>query len=361
MNVNVDLSKAAVSKNATHVPIAIIGCGFGGMALAIELKSSGMNDFVILERAGDIGGVWRDNVYPGAACDVVSPLYAFSFDRKHARSGNVAPQAEIWKYQKSVADRFGILPHVRFNTEVRNATFNETTGHWTVETADGQTLTTPVLVSAVGLFNTANIPNISGRETFKGPAFHSSAWRHDISLAGKTVAVVGNGASGVQFIPHVAQQVKQLYLYQRTPQYVLPKTIFPGNTKWDTWLQSHRSLRWLARLKIYLAFEKFIFRRRFRPDLRERAEASFRKMLEDKVKDPVLREKLTPKYPIGCKRQLVSNVWLDTMVRPNVEVITTPIERINEQGIATKDGVDRKVDVIVYGTGFTPTVYLTPM
>jgi cation diffusion facilitator CzcD-associated flavoprotein CzcO len=350
-----------MSNDSRHVPILIIGCGFGGMALAIELKQSGMNDFLILERANDIGGVWRDNSYPGAACDVVSRYYSFSFDRARDWTENFAPQAEIWKYQKSVADRFGIVPHVQFNTEVHNADFDETTGMWTVKTASGQTFTTPVLVSAVGLFNTANIPNIPGRETFKGPSFHSSAWRHDVPLAGKTVAVIGNGASGVQFIPHVAREVKQLYLYQRTPQYVLPKSIFPGNTKWDTWLQSHRSLRWLARLKIYLAFEKFIFRRRFRPDLRLRGEEGYRKMLADKVKDPVLREKLTPKYPIGCKRQLVSDVWLDTMIRPNVEVVDTAIQAIDAEGISTRDGKHRKVDVIIYGTGFKPTTYLTPM
>ena len=350
-----------MSNDSRHVPVIIIGCGFGGMALAIELKNSGMNDFVILERASDIGGVWRDNSYPGAACDVVSRYYSFSFDRNRDWSENFAPQAEIWKYQKSVVDRFGIIPHVQFNTEVRNATFNEATGNWAVETANGQKFTTPVLVSAVGLFNTANIPNVPGRDTFKGPSFHSSSWRHDISLRGKTVAVVGNGASGVQFIPKIAQEVGQLYLYKRTPQYVLPKTIFPGNSKWDTWLQSHRGLRWLARLKIYLAFEKFIFRRRFRPALRLRAEAGYLKMLEDKIKDPVLRKKLTPNYPIGCKRQLVSDVWLDTMTRPNVEVVDAPIERIDADGLATKDGKHRKVDVIIYGTGFTPTTYLTPM
>jgi cation diffusion facilitator CzcD-associated flavoprotein CzcO len=354
-------AKQAMSNGNKHIPIIIIGCGFGGMAMAIELKDEGMNDFVILERASDIGGVWRENVYPGAACDVVSRFYSFSKDRDYVWSENFAPQAEIWNYQKMVAERHGILPHVKFNTEVRRATFDEKSGNWTVETSTGDTLTTPVLVSAVGLFNNPLIPDNPGRETFKGPQFHSARWRHDVPLRGKTVAVVGNGASGVQFIPKIAQEVDKLYLYMRTPQYVLPKTIFPGNTKWDTWLQKHRGLRWLARLKIYLAFEKFIFRRRFRPALRQRAEEGYRKMLEAKVKDPVLRDKLTPKYPIGCKRQLVSDVWLDTMTRPNVEVINTGIERIDEQGIVSKDGVHRKVDAIIYGTGFTPTVYLTPM
>ncbi|HWM48438.1 MAG TPA: NAD(P)/FAD-dependent oxidoreductase [Xanthobacteraceae bacterium] len=348
------------STSATHVPIVIIGCGFGGMALAIELKNAGMNDFVILERAGEIGGVWRDNCYPGAACDVVSRLYSFSYDQDYEWSAPFAPQKEILTYAKMVANRHGIVPHVRFNTEVRNATFDEATGNWTVETAGGERLTTPVLVSAVGLFNNPNIPDIPGRDTFKGVQFHSARWNHDFDLRGKTVAVVGNGASGVQFIPKIAEVVDKLYLFQRTPQYVLPKSIFPGTGKFDAWLQKHRNLRWLARLKIYLMFERFIFRRRFRPALRLKAEEGYRKMLEAKVKDPVLRKKLTPNYPIGCKRQLVSDVWLDTMTRPNLELIDTPIERIDADGLVS-EGVHRKVDAIIYGTGFTPTAYLTPM
>lgn len=346
---------------AQHVPILIIGCGFGGMALAIALKNQGMDDFVILERAGAIGGVWRDNSYPGAACDIVSRLYSFSYDQDYAWSEAFAPQAEIAQYQKVVAARHGIIPHVRFNTEVRSATFDETSGHWRVETGAGHTLITPVLVSAVGLFSNPHIPDIPGRAEFKGEQFHSSHWNHDYPLRGKTVAVLGNGASGVQFIPKIAEEVAQLYLYQRTPQYVLPKAFFPGTGKWDAWLEKHRSLRWLARLRIFIGFEKFIFRRRFQPHLRLRGEEGYRKMLEAKIADPVLRKKLTPPFPMACKRQPVSDVWFDTMLRPNVEVIDTPIERIDADGLIGKDGVHRKVDAIIYGTGFTPTDYLTPM
>jgi cation diffusion facilitator CzcD-associated flavoprotein CzcO len=345
----------------TSVPVVIIGCGFGGMAMAIQLKKNGMNDFVILERASDIGGVWRDNSYPGAACDVVSRFYSFSFDRDRTWSQAFAPQDEIWQYQLEVVERFGIRPHVRFNTEVTNAAFNQATGLWTVETSDGHTITTPALISAVGLFNTANIPEIPGRDTFKGMSFHSSAWNHDYDLSGKTVGVVGNGASGVQFIPKIAAKVGTLNLFQRSPQYVMPKKIFPGAGEWDLWLQKQPGLRWLARFKIYLMFERFIWRRRWKPHLRLAGEAAFKKLLEDKVKDPELRRKLTPNYPMGCKRQLVSDVFYDAMVRPNVDVIDTPIERIVEDGIVTRDGTRRKLDAIIYGTGFKPTAYLTPM
>jgi len=355
------VAPSAQDLNRTSAPIVIIGCGFGGMAIAIELKKHGIEDFLILERASDIGGVWRDNSYPGAACDVVSRFYSFSFDRNREWSQTFAPQAEIWEYQLETVERFGIRPHVRFNTEVLRATFDEKAGEWTVETADGHRVTTPVLVSAVGLFNTANIPDIPGRETFEGVSFHSSNWNHDYDLDGKTVGVIGNGASGVQFIPKIAPLVAKLNLFQRSPQYVMPKAIFPGAGEWDLWLQKQPGLRWLARLKVYLMFERFIWRRRWQPHLRLKGEEAFRKLLADKVKDPELRRKLTPNYPMGCKRQLVSDVFYDAMTRPNVEVIVDPIERIVPDGIVTRDGTHRRLDAIIYGTGFKPTAYLTPM
>lgn len=348
-------------ENGQQVPVVIIGCGFGGIALAIALKNAGREDFIILERAEDVGGVWRDNSYPGAACDVVSRFYSFSYDQDHEWSTAFAPQPEILSYAKRVCDRHDILPHVRFNTEVSRATFDESSGLWTVETAGGERLTTPVLASAVGLFNRANIPDIPGRETFKGVQFHSACWDHQFALAGKTVAVMGNGASAVQFIPKIAPQVDSLHLFQRSPQYVLPKTVFPGTSKFDAWLQQFPKLRGLARLKIFLMFERFIFRRRWQPHLRLKGEEGFRKLLEAKIADPVLRRKLTPGYPMGCKRQLVSDVWYETMTRDNVEVVDNPIDRIDADGIVTRDGAHRKVDAIIYGTGFTPTAYLTPM
>jgi len=342
-------------------PIVIIGCGFGGIALAIALKKANVHSFVILERASGPGGVWRDNSYPGAACDVVSRLYSFSFDQNYEWSTAFAPQPEILTYVNRCVANHDLTPHIRFNTEVTGASFDNETGCWTVKTASGERLVTPVLVSAVGLFNHANMPNISGQETFNGVQFHSTCWRHDFSLAGKSVAVIGTGASAVQFVPKVAQQAAQLYVFQRSPQYVLPKTFFPGTSDWDAWLQRRPWLRGLARLKIYLMFERFIFRRVWRPHLRLNGEAAYRRLLESKVKDPELRRKLTPNYPLGCKRVLVSNEWLDALVRPNVEVIDTPIESIDSDGVKTKDGRHRRVDAIVYGTGFTPTAFLTPM
>jgi cation diffusion facilitator CzcD-associated flavoprotein CzcO len=344
-----------------RIPIVIIGAGFGGIAMAMALRRSGDSDFVILERAADVGGVWRDNAYPGAACDVVSRIYSFSHDQDYEWSTTFAPQPEILNYIHRVVDRHGVRPHIRFKSEVATARFDEDAAIWHIETTAGAHIETPVLISAVGLFNRIKIPDFPGRDSFKGVEFHSARWRHDFDLAGKTVAVIGNGASAVQFVPKIAPLVKQLYLFQRTPQYVLPKSIFPGNGEWDAWLQRRRWLRGLARLKIFLAFEKFVWRRKWRPKARLKGEAGFRAMLAAKIADPALRAKLTPNYPIGCKRQLVSNEWFDTLIRPNVSVVDTPIAALCDTGLRTGDGVERAVDAIIYGTGFTPTDYLQPM
>ncbi|MGH6979943.1 MAG: flavin-containing monooxygenase, partial [Stellaceae bacterium] len=346
---------------AERIPIVVIGAGFGGIAMAMALRRAGERDFVMLERAGDVGGVWRDNSYPGAACDVVSRIYSYSHDQDYEWSTIFAPQPEILDYIHRVVEKQRIRAHIRFNTEVMSARFDERQALWQIETAAGHRIETPVLISAVGLFNRAKIPDFAGRDSFKGPQFHSAGWRHDVDLAGKTVAVIGNGASAVQFVPKIAAQAKQLYLFQRTPQYVLPRTIFHGTGKWDARLQRYRWLRGVARLKIFIAFEKFVWRRKWRPTARLKGEAGFRAMLAAKIPDPVLRAKLTPNFPIGCKRQLVSNEWFDTLIRPNVEVIDTPIAAVTATGLRTKDGAERAVDAIVYGTGFTPTEYLQPM
>ena len=343
------------------LPIIIIGAGFGGIAMAIALKQGGDRDFAILERASEVGGVWRDNSYPGAACDVVSRLYSFSHDQHYEWSTAFAPQPEILAYIRQIVERHDLARHIRFHHEVASARFDEKAGLWRVETAAGARFETPVLVSAVGLFNRAKIPDLPGRDRFSGAEFHSAAWNHEIDLAGKNVAVVGNGASAVQFVPRIAPQVNRLTLFQRTPQYVLPRGIFPGTGAWDARLQRHRALRGVARLKIFLAYEKFVFRRKWRPKARLRGEAGFRAMLAAKIKDPELRRKLTPDYPIGCKRQLVSNEWYETLLRSNVEIVDTPIERVTETGLRTRDGEERQADIIIYGTGFTPTDYLQPM
>jgi cation diffusion facilitator CzcD-associated flavoprotein CzcO len=344
-----------------HAPIVIIGAGFGGIAMAIALRRAGERDFVMLERAADVGGVWRDNAYPGAACDVVSRIYSFSYDQDYAWSTTFAGQPEILDYIHRVVERQGVRPHIHFNTAVASAVFDEARGIWKLETDSGARIETPVLISAVGLFNRIKIPDFPGRDGFQGAQFHSANWNHGFDPRGKRIAVVGNGASAVQFVPKIAQQAAQLFLFQRTPQYVLPKRIFPGTAAFDARMQRVPWLRGLARTKIFIGYERFVFRRKWRPKARLKGEAGYRAMVAAKVKDPVLRKKLIPNYPIGCKRQLASDEWLDTMVRPNVEVIDTSIAAVTETGLRTADGAERAVDAIIYGTGFTPTDYLQPM
>jgi cation diffusion facilitator CzcD-associated flavoprotein CzcO len=361
MNVQVTQTPAAVAANLTSVPVLVIGCGFGGIATAIALEKAGFRDFTILERAHDVGGVWRDNSYPGAACDVVSRFYSFSFEQGYPWSDAFGPRAEIFDYIHRVVDKYGVRRHVRFDAEVASAAFDEARALWGVETARGERFETPVLISAVGLFNRPFVPPFPGRESFAGVQFHSARWDHSFDLAGKTVAVVGNGASCTQFLPKIAPKVKHLHLFQRSPQYVMPKRIFPGTSDLDLWLGRRPWLRWIARTRIFFEFENNLLRRRRKPALRTQGEARFRALLAAKVKDPALRAKLTPDYPMGCKRQLVSNDWYDALIRPNVEVVTESIAKIQPEGIETADGTLRKVDAIVWGTGFTPTDYLQPM
>ena len=310
-----------------RIPIVIIGAGFGGIAMAMALRRAGEHNFVMLERAADVGGVWRDNSYPGAACDVVSRIYSYSRDQDYEWSTIFAPQPEILDYIRGVVAKQGVRGHIRFNTEVTSAQFDEERALWRIETASGGFIETPVLISAVGLFNRAKIPDFPGRDSFKGPQFHSSALAARCRFDGENSRGDRQRRQRGAIHPEIAAQVKQLYLFQRTPQYVLPRTIFPGTGEWDARLQRHRWLRGLARLKIFLAFEKFVWRRKWRPNARLKGEAGFRAMLAAKIADPVLRAKLTPNFPIGCKRQLVSNEWFDTLIRPNVEVIDTADRR----------------------------------
>lgn len=352
--------QASAQIESSHaVPVLIIGCGFGGIAMAIALQKAGIEEFTILERASDVGGVWHDNSYPGAACDVASRLYSLSGDSDFDWSGPFAPRDEILSYIHECVRRHGIREHVHFDTEVLGADFDEASGIWTVETAAGKRYTTPILISAIGLFSNPSIPSFPGRERFKGAQFHSARWDHDCDLAGKRVAVFGNGASAIQIVPQIAPKVEKLLLFQRSPQYVMPRSAFPGSSKWDLRLERHPSLRWLARMKIFFTFERFILARR-KPEMRLKGEAAFRAILEAKVKDPELRRKLTPTYPMGCKRQLVSDKWYDALVRPNVEVINDPVAAVEPEGVRTQDEALRPVDVIIYATGFSTTSFLTP-
>ncbi|MBM3485706.1 MAG: NAD(P)/FAD-dependent oxidoreductase [Alphaproteobacteria bacterium] len=337
--------------------IVIVGGGFGGIALAIALKNAGISSFTIVERAADIGGVWRENVYPGAACDVPSRLYSFSFEQDYPWSSHCAPQAEILGYVRHCVEKYGLAPHLRFGTEIVRAAFSERDGRWTLVTRDGATMTADVFVSAVGLFNRPAFPTVPGREDFAGMAFHSARWNHDYDLAGKSVAVIGTGASAIQFVPAIAATVGRLHVFQRSAQYIFPRG---GPADPAAWTRQDALARRLERLKLFVTFEKG-GRRRHSERATAKGETGFLAYLAAKVPDPLLRRALTPDYPLGCKRVLRSDDYYDAIQRPNVALITTPVARILANGIRTEDGMERPVDAIIYGTGFTPTDYLTPM
>jgi len=344
-------------RNRGTPTIAIAGAGFGGIALAVALKRAGIDSFTIYERAADVGGVWRDNAYPGAACDVPSLLYSFSFAQDYAWSASFAPQAEILAYLRLCVERFGLAPHIRFNSEIATATFDERTGGWHIETANGEQIDADVFVSAVGLFNRPALPEIRGRDAFAGAQFHSARWNHACDLSGRRVAVVGTGASAVQIVPAIAPAVARLHVFQRTPQYVFPRSD-PGLVGANSW---HEALvRRLKRLRIFLQFENII-RRRGSERLTRKGERAFRAYLESQVADPALRARLTPTYPLGCKRVLQSDDWYAALQRPNVELVDAPIVAFDRDGVRTGDGRNRPVDVVIYGTGFTPTDFLAPM
>lgn len=340
----------------------IVGSGFGGIGMAIELRKKFIRDFVILEKGHDVGGVWRDNTYPGAACDVPSHLYSFSFELNPNWTHTFAPQAEIHAYLKNCVDKYKLKEHFKFGCEVASARFDEQDSIWHVTLVNGQTVRSRLLITAMGQLSRPSIPKIKGIETFKGKSFHSAKWAHDVSLKSKRVAVVGTGASAIQFVPAIAPEVQQLKLFQRSASYILPRQNRRYSDLTKTIHTNLPAVNKLHRLGIYLMYEsRALAFTRFKGLMKIAAAGPFEKMLKQQVKDPALREKLKPNYPVGCKRLLLSSEYLRTMTRPNVELITEGIDCVYENGIQTKDGVKHEVDAIIYGTGFAATDFLAPL
>jgi len=347
---------------STHeVEVAIVGTGFSGLGMAIQLKRAGIDSFLLLEKAGEVGGTWRENTYPGAACDVPAHLYSFSFEPNPAWSQTYAPQAEILEYLRHCARQYGLLPHVRFHAEVASAEFDEAQGTWTVHTRDGQRVQARSLVLGNGALHVPALPAIPGRESFQGSAFHSAVWRHGVDLADKVVAVIGTGASAVQFVPRIAPRVRKLYLFQRTPPWILPRLNKAFSEAWRRLFARLPGVAWLYRAAIYwnLEWRAALFLRQ--SWLGRLVEGVARRHLAASVPDPKLRGLLTPNYRLGCKRVLMSDDYYPALQRPNVELVTEGIESIGPTGVRTRDGVQRDVDVIVYGTGFDVSRYLAPI
>jgi len=333
--------------------VVIIGGGFSGLGVAIELLRRGIRDFVVLEKADQLGGTWRENTYPGCACDVPSQLYSFSYAPKPDWSRVFAGQPEIQRYLLDVATSQGVLPYVRFGAEVQSARWDESVQRWVVATSAG-TVEAQVLVSGAGPLHEPRVPAIDGLERFEGTTFHTARWRHDHDLRGRDVAVVGTGSSAIQLVPEIQPEVGSLALLQRTAPWVLPK---PDHAYPPVETAMFRHLPGFQRAyrgAIYGALELLQLAER-RPEVMARLQRVGLWHLRRQVADPRLREVLTPRFTLGCKRLLLSNTYYPALTRPNVEVVDGGLMRVTEHGVVGADGVERAVDTIVFGTGFTVT------
>ncbi|GIH90644.1 flavin-containing monooxygenase [Planobispora siamensis] len=357
--------------------VAIIGAGFGGLCMAIQLERAGIDSYTLFEKGGDVGGTWRDNTYPGAGCDIPSHLYSFSFERYSSWTRRYPGQREILDYLEMCADKYGLRSHIRLHTEVVSAVFDETLGKWRVRTAgsgesgkreeheehgkdEEREELFDVVVSAVGQLNRPHLPEIAGMSSFTGPSFHSARWDHSVDLTGRRVAVIGTGSSAAQLIPPVAETAAHLDVFQRTPNWVIPKpdAVFgrAARAVFHYLPLSQRIYReWIYRYAegaLYPAlaggWSTAVVRKRALDHLRAQ------------IPDPALRAKLTPDYPIGCKRIVIDSRFYPALARPDVDVVTEKIVRITPEGVETTDGL-READVIIYATGFQSTEFLVPI
>ncbi|MFI8238892.1 flavin-containing monooxygenase [Streptomyces sp. NPDC085866] len=337
-----------------HVRVAVIGSGFGGLGAAVRLRREGITDFVVLERADSVGGTWRDNSYPGCACDVPSHLYSFSFAPNPDWPRTFSGQRHIRAYLEHVTDVYGLRPHIRFDSEVKLMTWDGGRLCWEIETTRG-TLTADVVVSATGPLSDPKTPRIPGLDSFPGKVFHSARWDHDHDLSGKRVAVVGTGASAIQIVPAIQRQVGRLTLFQRTPPWVMPRVdraISGAERRLHRALpfttQLRRGLLWGLRELQVQAFTKH-------PDELGLVEQLAKRNMARAIKDPALRAKLTPDYRIGCKRILLSSAYYPALAQPNVDVVASGLTEIRGSTVIAADGTEAEVDVIIFGTGFHVT------
>jgi cation diffusion facilitator CzcD-associated flavoprotein CzcO len=356
MNPNSNLAyKPTVDTQAALVQrhkILVIGTGFSGLCMGVKLREMGETDFVLLERADDVGGTWRDNTYPGCACDVPSHLYSFSFEPNPNWSRMYAPQPEIFDYLKRVATKYDLIKHIRFRANLVCARYDDARKVWVAEADDGRVFEADILVSGMGGLSNPAIPKLKGLEQFKGETFHSATWNHDYDLSGKRVAVIGSGASAIQFVPNIAPQVDHLYYFQRTAPWVVPKDDRPVTAREKSDFNDHPWRQRWERTKLYWGMEMRFLAFKFKPEWMGLVAKVGKHKIKQAIKDPVLQAKLTPDYTPGCKRLLISNDYYPALARTNVEVITEGIQEVTARGVVTHDGVERPVDAIILGTGF---------
>ncbi|MDG2002738.1 MAG: NAD(P)/FAD-dependent oxidoreductase [Novosphingobium sp.] len=345
-------------RSGTTPRIVIIGAGIAGILMGIKLRQRGWTDFTILEKADRLGGTWRENQYPGAACDVPAHLYVYSFAPNPAWRTRYAKAPEIWQYYHDQAERNGVLPHIEYGKEVATSEFDGT--RWNVTTREGEHYEADVVIAGVGRLHQPNLPDITGAERFTGPKFHSSCWDHSVELKGKRLGVIGGGSSGVQIVSALADEVGKLSLFQRTPQWVFPLPDAPIPLK----------KRLLYRLwpgalaRQYRKLEAEIDDRAGRAALDASVRAETAKLCNAGlagVRDPELRAKLTPHYEVGCKRLVISGSFYDAIQKPSVDLVTEGIDHIEERGVVTTDGKLHEVDALVFATGFKAHAFLRPM
>lgn len=343
-----------------HYDVAIIGSGFSGLCMAIVLKQAQQEQFVLFEQADSIGGTWRDNHYPGAACDVPSNMYSFSFEPNPKWSRMYSEQPEILAYMQHCTDKYQLNSHIQCNSEVVHLQWNARAQHWQIRLHDGRAATARVVVSGVGGLSRPALPNVKGLQDFKGDLFHSAAWNHQVDLNGKRVAVIGTGASAIQFIPQIAPQVNQLLVFQRTPPWVIPKPDGQIPKLIKGVFRALPPAQRLARNGTYWTSETFGLGF-VHPSLMRPISALAKWHLAKQVSDPTLQAKLTPNYTIGCKRVLFSNNYYPALARPNVNVITAGVREIVADGVIDSQGQHHAADVIICGTGFDVQNPLGPL
>jgi cation diffusion facilitator CzcD-associated flavoprotein CzcO len=337
-----------------RVRVAVVGSGFAGLGMAIRLKQEGIHDFVVLERAGEVGGTWRDNTYPGAACDVPSQLYSFSFAANPEWSHNFSSQPEILGYLRRCSDAHGVTPHVRFGAEVLSARWEDSQKAWRIETTRG-TLSARVLVSGMGAMSKPYVPPVPGLDAFEGTVFHSARWDHSHDLRGSRVAVVGTGASSVQIVPSIQPIVERLHVFQRTPPWVVPRRERRFSRP-ERWLfRRAPGLQRLVRAGIYWGRELYVPGFSMDPRLMKVIELVARAHLRVQVPDRGLRERLTPDYTIGCKRILVSSDYYPSLLEPNVALVPSDLVEVRGSTVVAADGTEREVETIIFATGFRVT------
>jgi cation diffusion facilitator CzcD-associated flavoprotein CzcO len=345
----------AIASEVEQHETVIIGAGFSGLGMAIKLKEAGRTDFVVVDRGAEVGGTWYQNTYPGCACDVPSRLYSFSFAQNPGWSRAYSEQPEIFAYLRGLADRYALRPFLRLNTEFIGASWDEGEGRWDIRLGGGRRMQARFLICAVGGLSRPALPSLPGLEKFEGKTFHSQQWDHSYPLEGKKVAVIGTGASAIQFVPQIAPKVGHLDLFQRTPPWIMPRPDRPIGQTEQKVFRAVPLLQTLARIFLYWLLECRLIAFAFYPRLLKLAQREALGHLAAQVPDPRLREVLTPGYTMGCKRVLISNDYFPALTRPNVEVVTSGIAEVKANSIVTTDGVEHPADCIIFGTGFRAT------